>query len=367
MRDLASIIALAAACIAALVHTAATVNSNSSDKPAVLPIMGWQSYCAFPRHSSQESDHSPTVNRVELEGKRSHSMFAFLDRQGPRLRDLNSGHQWEMDGRGRFTEADPASCPRFAAAGFEFSDQDDMVTACNYNGCRSISVQPGTWVYAYAATRDAAVAVTNYGDALLFRDGEWCRMGRTGETYRCSPDAEMLTKPRGVQFYSSIRYKGVTLMGEWPSGRLYIFDGKEIRLWRNQPPHVGSDPIGYEAQSMAEYCGDLYVGYWPTGSIWRLHRGQWSEIKLFPDNADFIPHSSRPADDLDSSFFGRRVTALVPWQGALYATTSNLRGWGAGQETVIRDKEAELYGAIWRIGGCPFQQPTVSQDASSIR
>lgn len=352
MRDLASTICVAAACIAAFVHTVSTT-SNQPEKRASQPIMGWQSYCAFPSGAADGPDHGSTIRRVKLEGRHSHSMFAFLTQDGPRLRDLISGKQWVQDGSGIFTEAEPIPCPRFIAAGFEFSRQDNKISACNEEECESIGIHPGTWVYAYAATSDAAVAVTNYGDALLFRDGEWCRMNKTGETYRCAPDAEMLTEPRGFQFYSSIRYKGVTLMGEWPSGRLYLFDGKEIRLWRNQPPHVSPEPLGYEAQSMAAYCGDLYVGYWPTGSIWRLHQGQWTEIKLFPDSSDFIPHSNREPDGLDSSFFGRRVTSLIPFEGSLYATTSNLRGWYKKlDQRAVSNAEAGLYGATWKISGC---------------
>lgn len=355
MRDIASVIAVTAACVAALVHTTSTARKLQHERTA-LPVMGWQSYCAFWPGTAQGSDHTPKIHRVNLEGERSHSMFAFQSADGPKLRDLNSGAEWALDKSNRFIGTKPAHCHSFSAAGFEFSYQNDNVSACSDDECRSIGIHPGTWVYAYAATPSAAVAVTNFGDALLFRDGKWCRMEKTGETYRCAPNAEMLTSPRGVQFYSSIRYNGITLMGEWPSGRLYLFDGNEIRLWRNQPPHVGTEPVGYEAQSMAEYCGDLYVGYWPTGSIWRLHRGKWSEIKLFPDAENFIPHSSRPDDDLDNSFFGRRVTALVPSQGVLYAATSNLRGWGAGMKVaVMSDEAANLYGSVWELSGCPAE------------
>lgn len=353
MRSSASCACVAAACITAFGLTVETARDNAAHRVSA-EIMGWQSYCAVSGAGQPQGPIAkPSISRLVVDEVHSHSMFAFESADGPVIMDLNSGKQWTLDGDDRLNAASPVECPEFFAAGFEFLRQGDKVSACSEDVCRSISIQPGTWVYAYAATPDAAVAVTNFGDALIFRDGEWCRMEKTDETYRCVHEAKMPTKPRGFQFYSSIRYKGVTLMGEWPSGRLYLFDGKEIRLWRNQPPHVGPDPIGYEAQSMAEYCGDLYVGYWPTGSIWRLHSGEWSEIKLFPDAEEFIPLSARQPDDLDISFFGRRVTALLPWRGDLYATTSNLRGWEYGQETsAVSPDIADLYGAVWRISRC---------------
>jgi hypothetical protein len=114
--------------------------------------------------------------------------------------------------------------------------------------------------------------------------------------------------------------------------------------------------LGYEAQSMAEYCGDLFVGYWPKGDVWSWDHlnEKWSLFHRFftesPEES-FIPHSNRPPDYLDSSFFGQRITALVPFDDALYVITSNLNNWSTSEkaEEIIGKSLATEYGAILKI------------------
>jgi len=316
-------------------------------------IPAWQTYCAVPNDTftGGQAGTDLDVEPVFVLGERSHSMFAFAADDGIRLRDLNSGRQWQLR-YGRFETARALRCKPFAAFGVEVSHSDDAVTACRGDNCQSIEIKQGTFVFAYAAARSAIVAITNYGDALLFRDDQWCRMTWSEDRYTCIGNEPMVTEPRKMQFYSSIRYDGETLMGEWPTGRLFVFDGRTIEPWSEQPPHVSKERTGFEAQAMAVYCGDLYVGYWPTGAIWRLHRrtGEWSRIALFPDAATFYPHIDRPADDLSGRFFGRRVTALLPHDGSLYAATSNLLGWHRDlDQSVVSDIEAEFYGKTHRL------------------
>lgn len=125
------------------------------------------------------------------------------------------------------------------------------------------------------------------------------------------------------------------------------------------PPKIAelaNQRLGYEAQTMAEYCGDLFVGYWPKGEVWRYdHTARvWKFFNRFFSNVKgetFIPYSDREVDGLDSSFFGQRVTAMVPFEGALYVTTSNLRTWTSSDsapETIAPSKVAE-YGAIYKV------------------
>lgn len=139
----------------------------------------------------------------------------------------------------------------------------------------------------------------------------------------------------GDPFYSSVLYQGKTLLGEWPTGRLYEFDGERLAPSDLTPPAIASavpKRLGYEAQSLAEYCGDLFVGYWPRGEIYRYDGrkkawGLFSRMFSSSPAETFIPFSDRPRDRLDPSFFGQRVTVLVPFEDSLYAATSNLREW----------------------------------------
>jgi hypothetical protein len=114
--------------------------------------------------------------------------------------------------------------------------------------------------------------------------------------------------------------------------------------------------LGYEAQSMAEYCGDLFIGYWPKGEVWRWDHlnEKWSLFQRFfteLPNEDFIPHANRKPDDLDSAFFGQRITSLVPFDNALYVATSNLNVWSSKTKAqkIIGESLAAEYGAIYKI------------------
>lgn len=149
------------------------------------------------------------------------------------------------------------------------------------------------------------------------------------------------------------------MLGEWPTGRLYEFDGKNLFPSEMTPPTIEAKAklkLGYEAQSMAEYCGDLFVGYWPKGELWRYDNqsASWSLFqRFFSDEGgeEFIPYSNREDTALDSAFFGQRITALVPFNQSLYVVTSNLREWKTSQiipDTITEDKVNE-YGRVYKI------------------
>ncbi|UVM15333.1 hypothetical protein LOY42_18920 [Pseudomonas sp. B21-023] len=67
-------------------------------------------------------------------------------------------------------------------------------SACPSSGnrpCEHIQVKVGTfpYVYANANANGAVITVTNYGDALLFRRGKWCRMSMENDVYACARPA----------------------------------------------------------------------------------------------------------------------------------------------------------------------------------
>lgn len=342
-----------------------SAGSSAANAAGSQDIRYWQTYCASDSgHVHSWTNGSGTVSVEQLTSARDgpRSAYLFLCDDQLRLRDLATRKQWTFDG-GAWKEAKPVRCAALRHQGYTFQDGarwlslDHYVGACTlWFWCKTINIHKGTFVYVYAEHAGNVIAITNYGDALLFRDGAWCRMTRhEGDRYECSdPQAPKLTAPRKVQFYSAIRYFGRTLIGEWPTGRIYEFDGS--MLWPSDlsPPFVSEEPVGYEAQSMALYCGDLFVGYWPTGEVWRRSTaGEWSlAARLFSPSASkaFIPFTERSPDGLPWAFYGRRVTALVPWRDGLYASTSNLGGWKADTPTpgLTPAQQAE-YGALFKL------------------
>jgi len=112
-------------------------------------------------------------------------------------------------------------------------------------------------------------------------------------------------------------------------------------------------PNGREAQSMAIYGGDLFVGYWPDGVILRYDhkQKQWSRFtRLF----DFPAEGGNIRDyiyNTPSAFYGQRVNTLVPFEDGLYATTCNLNGWHDDivPSPLLSEEQIRQYGAVYKI------------------
>jgi hypothetical protein len=233
----------------------------------------------------------------------------------------------------------------------DFSFKDDKISACRDNACESIDIFEGTFPYVYAAARQSVLVGTNYGDVLLFKDSTWCRMAvDEAGVYRCPKDTVLPAKTQpSNQFYSSLTLQGKTLVGEYPTGLLYEFDGSSLFLAdMPQPEHLPRDA---ESQSIAFYCGDIYVGYWPSGEVLRFDGKKWHEpIRLFSKSfSGTYPHQ-REAEEagLPYNFFGRRAQALVPYQDSLYAAASSKSAWYVDTPAEIGE-DANEYGVVHRI------------------
>lgn len=351
---------------------AETATNNSSERIekrwTSSPVDHWQTYSQSGSngvHKFIESEHSYKIKKISPPSKKFRTGYAFVHNGSLYFEDRANHISYKKNWLGGYTSVNFTADSDYSALGYNFQTDSysGSISACplpNDRKCKIFSFQPGTFPYVYAKNEGAVLSITNYGDALLFKDGEWCRMSMHNDVYSCAnPELTQLTKPRAIQFYSSITYQGKVLLGEWPTGRLYEFDGTELKPSSMTPPKIAelaNQRLGYEAQTMAEYCGDLFVGYWPKGEVWRYdHTARvWKFFNRFFSNVKgetFIPYSDREVDGLDSSFFGQRVTAMVPFEGALYVTTSNLRTWTSSDsapETIAPSKVAE-YGAIYKV------------------
>jgi hypothetical protein len=239
----------------------------------------------------------------------------------------------------------------------------NQVYSCKKNNkfeCQTIEVQENSSIFVFSQVENHVLAATNWGDVVKFDGAAWCRMSRdTFDVFKCDTNEPIVTQPRKIQFYSSIVYQGEVLIGEWPTGSIYEFDGQTLRpsaKW-TPPPFVLREKQGFEAQTMAEYCGDLFVGYWPKGEIWRYSRieKKWIYFVRFfsyHEQEAFIPFSDRATDNLNSAFFGQRVTALLPYEDSLYAVTANLNSWKSSVfSSALTKEQQDQYGSVWKIRG----------------
>ncbi|NNA92152.1 hypothetical protein [Pseudomonas gessardii] len=332
------------------------------------PVDHWQTYSQSGLngiHKFIESEHEFTIKKLKPPSKSFHTGYAFIKDGALYFEDRGNDVSYKLNWLGIYNTSRATTSNVYTSGNYTFSSNSQFgrIFACQISGdseCKTFNFQPDTYPYVFAQKQGSVLTITNYGDALLFKNGNWCRMSMHNDVYSCAnPEASALTAPRAIQFYSSVTYQGRVLLGEWPTGRLYEFDGSGLKPSDMTPPKIeelADKRLGYEAQTMASYCGDLFVGYWPKGEVWRYDHAtrEWELFKRFfsvEEDEPFIPHSYRSDDDLNPAFFGQRVTAMVPYGGAMYVTTSNLRAWKAADSALVKidQSKAAEYGSIYKV------------------
>ncbi len=291
------------------------------------------------------------------------------------VRDLGNERSYLARPEAEFEKANPwqplsqsmaTLCGVFTVGALEYRHEGDEILACPAGGhaaaCDRIAIHAQTFPYVFAEANGRVLVATNWGDVLIHRAGRgWCRAVLQGHRLACPVDASLLPilmAPTGFQFYSSARFGSRTLLGRWPGGRIYEFDGDAV-LPHDDEPMLPDDDVtaNAEAQSMALYCGNLYVGYWPRGDLWMRSQadGAWHRAgRAFSHPAaaaPAVPYINNPLPDLDAAFLGQRITSLTPHGDSLYLTTSNLRGWHKfipAPEFLTVNQVAE-YGSVWRL------------------
>jgi hypothetical protein len=357
----------------------------------------WSTYCAntpgelhfFVRTLA---DADPSFVPLPKPDARLHSSHGFSKAGALHVDDNGTGRQYRL-GLDTFGQPQPmqevglesrVGCAEFAVAGTVYRWAPGKIQACRGSdpdaACDDIGIVPESFPYAYAEHNGVVLVVTNWGEVLVRNQDGWCRALEVAGIFRCAVDGEApmgpLTEPRGFQFYSSVKFQGRTLLGRWPLGLIYEFDGVRLKPIDDLPPSPASDAlaVAQEAQSMAVYCGDLYVAYWPRGNIWSKSglTGQWRTVgRAFthPEEEDpAIPYLGREPVGADWAFLGQRVTSLSLLGDSLYAATSNLRGWSDGiadPDYLTRSQVAE-YGTLHRIRASNCLTAEVDPSAASL-
>lgn len=136
------------------------------------------------------------------------------------------------------------------------------------------------------------------------------------------------------QPYSIVNWYDLLLIGAHPEGTIFVYDGERLkRLDPHIPVPQQAVARDREAQTIAIYRGDLYVGVWPWGEIWRLQHpaAEWEYIGRAFQTPEITRSPDQPGDnavralglDIDSDSWGQRIHSLVPFQDALYVATMN--------------------------------------------
>ncbi|MBI2300485.1 MAG: hypothetical protein HYU66_16350, partial [Armatimonadetes bacterium] len=177
--------------------------------------------------------------------------------------------------------------------------------------------------------------------------------GRAWRTLR-EPDLK-----QSYQVYAMLNHDDRLLMGQYPSGRLFEYDGRDVRELPASPPVMpGVSGSVREAQTCAIYGGRLFVGVWPWGELWCSDDGRapWRLAARLFDHPDPTDQTNHPYENeckalgIVQNQWGQRVTSLVPWGDSLIASTSAKApcDWEPRFEFLGGEKW-KAYGTIYRL------------------
>ena len=203
----------------------------------------------------------------------------------------------------------------------------------------------GETTFAWGQLGPQIVTGSNIGGFYVFEEGTW----------------RMLLKPElGVsyQLYASLAFHDRLLMGQYPTGRVFEYDGKKLTDQKGWPPVLeGVSGSAREAQTSVIYGGDLMVGVWPWGEVWRYNPDsrRWIFTRRMFDHpalSDQIthPYDVENAGNSPRNLWGQRVTSLVVNDSNLFISTSAKapHEWKPREFPFLAPEKWKSYGKVYR-------------------
>lgn len=229
----------------------------------------------------------------------------------------------------------------------------NQIVACPWQSGKTMSRDQGVaidmktdyeFVYAYGHLGENILAITNIGGIYRFNGQSW---------------ATLREPVLGVSFqvYSILTYYDKLLLGHYPTGELYEYKDDQINLLTGWPPVMpGVSDRAREAQTMAIFGGELYVGVWPWAELWRYDGSNWQFVqRLFPhpEPTDATTHpyeNETKALDEVINRWGQRITSLVLHESGLFLSTSS-KGSTPYEEkfTFLANDKWKDYGTVYQI------------------
>ncbi len=203
----------------------------------------------------------------------------------------------------------------------------------------------GETTFAWGQLGQQIVTGSNIGGFYVFDAGTW----------------RMLLEPNlGVsyQLYSSLGFHDRLLMGQYPTGRVFEYDGKTITDQKGWPPVLtGVSGSAREAQTSVIYGGDLMVGVWPWGEVWRYNPDsqRWIFMQRMFDHPALSDQITHPYDventnNTPRNLWGQRVTSLIASGADLFISTSAKAPveWMPKQYPFLMPEKWKSYGKVYR-------------------
>jgi hypothetical protein len=204
----------------------------------------------------------------------------------------------------------------------------------------------GETTFAWGQLGDQIVTGSNIGGFYVFEDRTW----------------KMLLEPKlGVsyQLYSTLAFHDRLLMGQYPTGRVFQYDGQNIKDLPGWPPVLeGVSSSAREAQTTVLYGGELFVGVWPWAEVWRYHPDtrQWKFGRRMFDHpavSDKIvhPYDFENQGNSPQNLWGQRITSLVTNGPDLFVSTSAKAPykWNPQAYPFLAPDKWKSYGKVYRV------------------
>jgi hypothetical protein len=204
----------------------------------------------------------------------------------------------------------------------------------------------GETTFAWGQLGRQIVTGSNIGGFYIFENNRWRMI--------LEPDINV-----SYQLYSSLGLGDRLLMGQYPTGRVFAFDGKKISDQKGWPPvPKGVSGSAREAQTTAIHGGDLMVGVWPWAELWRYNpdRRQWHFAqRMFKHPAPSAkithPYDVENRGNTPGNLWGQRVTSLVSSGSSLFIATSAKAPfkWDAKKYPFLSPDKWKSYGNVYRL------------------
>ncbi len=204
----------------------------------------------------------------------------------------------------------------------------------------------GETTFAWGLLGSQIVTGSNIGGFYVFEDGAW----------------RMLRAPvLGVSFqlYSSLAFNDRLLMGQYPTGRVFEYDGAELTELKGWPPVMeGVSGSSREAQTTTLYGGEVLVGVWPWGEIWRHNPagGKWTfgrRVFAHPGPSKNVthPYDTENRDNTPRNQWGQRVTSLIASGPDLFvgASAKSPQIWDPERFPFLAPDKWKSYGSVYRV------------------
>lgn len=203
----------------------------------------------------------------------------------------------------------------------------------------------GETTFAWGTLGKQIVTGSNIGGFYVFENGAW--------SMQLEPSLK-----RSYQLYSTVSFHDHLLMGQYPTGRVFKYDGTTISDQSGWPPVLeGVSGSAREAQTTVIYGGDLFVGVWPWGEVWRYNSdsSRWTFMRRMFDQpalSDKIVHPYDVENRKNSvgNMWGQRVTSMVSNGPDLFVATSAKAPyeWQPGKYPFLEPEKWKAYGKVYR-------------------